>query len=53
MRVRGMVPWLEAEYGLERADAYLLMTQIGDARICQIVNPVYTAAFQMPKRYLA
>ncbi|MGI6038187.1 MAG: acetamidase/formamidase family protein [Limnochordia bacterium] len=50
--LRDMVLWLAADYGFDPADAYMLITQIGDARICQMVNPVYTAAFQTPKKYL-
>jgi amidase len=47
-----MLLWLEEEYGLKRADAYLLFSLVGDLRICQIVNPLYTVRAVMPRRYL-
>lgn len=49
---KDMVLWMEEEYGFERTEAYLLFSLVGDLRICQLVNPLYTVRAVMPKRYL-
>ncbi|MCL5025893.1 MAG: acetamidase/formamidase family protein [Chloroflexi bacterium] len=49
---KDMVLWMEEEYGFGRAEAYLLFSLVGDLRICQLVNPLYTVRAVMPKRYL-
>ena len=37
---------------LSSVDAALLMSAVGDARICQAVDPLKTARFEMEKKYL-
>ena len=48
--VRAMVDWLAEDYGFSRRDAYLLLTNAAFSRVCQIVNPVYTAACTIDER---
>ena len=31
-----MILWLEEDYGLTRAEAYMLLTHVADARACQV-----------------
>lgn len=49
---RDMIAWME-EGGFSRSEAYLLFSLVGDLRICQLVNPLYTVRAVMPKRYLS
>ncbi len=53
MACKDMLLWMEEEYGFSRANAYLLFSLVGDLRICQLVNPLYTVRAVMPKLYLA
>ncbi len=47
-----MVEWLVKDFGLEMMDAYQLLSQVGVARIAQVVDPNYTVAACFPKKYL-
>jgi amidase len=47
-----MILWLEEEYGLTRAEAYMLLTHVGDARACQVSVAPYTMRVRMPRAYL-
>ncbi|MFQ5795823.1 MAG: acetamidase/formamidase family protein [Candidatus Bipolaricaulia bacterium] len=47
-----LVGWLEADYGFERWDAYMLLTQVGRVRLANMVDPLYTIGAAIPKRYL-
>ena len=49
---REMVLWLEEEYGLSRSDAYLILSNVGDGRVCQAVNVVPTIRCVVPKNCL-
>ena len=48
-----LVLWLEAEYGYERWDAYMMLSQCGQVRLGNFVDPKYTVAAGISKRYLA
>jgi acetamidase/formamidase len=48
-----MVYWLEDDYGLGGAEAYMLLGQIAEARCTQMVNPKFTYVCKVDKRYLA
>ncbi len=47
-----MARWLHQEKGYDYAYAGMLMSALGDLRICQIVDPLMTARFELPKKYL-
>jgi acetamidase/formamidase len=47
-----LIEWLEEEYGFGRWDAYQLVSQVGEATVANIVDPVYTVVAKFPKRYL-
>ena len=47
-----LIVWLESEYGFDRWDAYMLLTQVGRVRLANMVDPMYTIGAAMPKRYL-
>ncbi|MGB9893075.1 MAG: acetamidase/formamidase family protein [Candidatus Saccharicenans sp.] len=49
---RDMIDWLRADYGLDMMDAYQLLSQVGEARIAQVVDPNYTVVARFPKKYL-
>jgi acetamidase/formamidase len=48
-----MVFWLEDEYGIPAAEAYMLLGQIAEARCTQMVNPKYTYICKVPKSVIA
>ena len=45
-------PLLQKEPGLDADDALMLMSAVGHARICQVVDPLKTARFCMPRAVL-
>lgn len=47
-----LVEWLEADYGFDRWDAYMLVGQLGESSVANIVDPIYTVVAKFPKRYL-
>lgn len=49
---RDLVDWLMSDYHLEMMDAYQLLSQVGEARIAQVVDPNYTVVAKFPKKYL-
>jgi len=49
---KDMVDWLVKDFGLEMMDAYQLLSQVGVAKIAQVVDPNYTVAACFPKKYL-
>jgi len=49
---REMVRWLEADYGVNQYDAYMLLSLTATARIAQIVDPLYTVVVKLQKKYL-
>lgn len=48
-----MVYWLEDDYGIPAAEAYMLLGQIAEARCTQVVNPKYTYVCKVSKEILA
>lgn len=48
-----LVLWLEAEYGFDKWDAYMLLGQCGRVRLGNFVDPKYTIGAAMPKKYLS
>ncbi len=47
-----MVKWLESDYGFDRWEALQLLSQVGSARIANVVDPNYTIVAKFPKKYL-
>jgi amidase len=47
-----MVRWLEEEYGFERWEAVQVLSQVGVARIANVVDPNFTVMAKFPKKYL-
>lgn len=47
-----MVLWLESDYGLDRWEALQLLSQLGKARIGNVVDPNYTVVALFPKKHL-
>ncbi|HEY6537463.1 MAG TPA: acetamidase/formamidase family protein [Candidatus Dormibacteraeota bacterium] len=47
-----LVHWLEEDYGLERLDAYQLVTQAVLAPLANVCDTNYTSVAKFPKRYL-
>jgi len=47
-----MVKWLESEYGFDRWEALELFSQVGSARVANVVDPNFTVVAKFPKRYL-
>lgn len=47
-----MVEWLENEYKFDRWDAYQTVSQLAVMRIGNMVDPNYSVAVKIPKKYL-
>jgi acetamidase/formamidase len=47
-----MVQWLETDYGFDRWEALQILSQVGVARVANVVDPNYTIVSKFPKRYL-
>lgn len=47
-----MVKWLETEYGFDRWEALQVFSQVGEARVANVVDPNYTVVAKFPKKYL-
>jgi acetamidase/formamidase len=47
-----MVSWLAADYGLDRLDAYQLVTQAVESPLANVCDPNYTSVAKMAKRFL-
>ena len=48
----GMIAWLGELFGLDRLDAYQLLTQISESPIANVVDANYSAVTKVPKRWL-
>ena len=48
-----LVLWMEAEYGYDRWDAYMMLSQCGQVRLGNFVDPKYTVGAGIEKKYLA
>jgi acetamidase/formamidase len=47
-----IVKWLESEYGFDRWEALQVFSQVGEARVANVVDPNYTVVAKFPKKYL-
>lgn len=48
-----LVRWLELEYGFDRWDAYMMLSQCGKVRLGNFVDPKYSVGAAIDKKYLA
>lgn len=49
---RSLILWMEAEYGYDRWDAYMMLSQCGRVRLGNFVDPNYTVGAAIRKTYL-
>src|SRR5690606_23725676 len=49
---RELVLWMEKEYGYERWDAYMMLSQCGHVRLGNFVDPKYSVGAGIRKVYL-
>lgn len=49
---RELVFWMEKEFGFDRWEAYMLLTQVGRVRLANMVDPNYTMAARISRNYL-
>ena len=47
-----LISWMQRDYGFDRYDAYLILSQIGRVRLGNMVDPNYTVGASIKKRYL-
>lgn len=47
-----LILWMEAEYGYDRWDAYMMLSQCGRVRLGNFVDPKYTVGAGINKEYL-
>ncbi|MBM3212832.1 hypothetical protein FJZ33_11470 [Candidatus Poribacteria bacterium] len=47
-----MVKWLATDYGFDKWEAFQVLSQVGTARIGNVVDPKYTVVAKFPKKYL-
>ena len=50
---RELIYWLERDFGFERYDAYMMLSQCGKVRLGNFVDPKYTMGAALPKKYIA
>jgi acetamidase/formamidase len=48
-----LILWMEKEYGYDRWDAYMMLSQCGEVRLGNFVDPKYTVGARISKKYLA
>jgi acetamidase/formamidase len=49
---KDLVLWMEAEFGFDRWDAYMMLSQCGRVRLGNFVDPKYTVGAGILKTYL-
>ena len=49
---RELVRWMAADYGFEKWDAYMMLSQCGKVRLGNFVDPKYTVGAAVLKKYL-
>ena len=47
-----LIAWLEMDYGIDRWEAYQLLTHVGRMRIGNMVDPLYSVVARLDKRFL-
>ncbi|BAO89843.1 acetamidase/formamidase family protein [Caballeronia cordobensis] len=49
---RELILWMAADYGFDKWDAYMMLSQVGKVRLGNFVDPKYTVGAMIAKRYL-
>jgi acetamidase/formamidase len=49
---RDLVLWMAAEYGYDKWDAYMMLSQCGKVRLGNFVDPKYSVGAAISKKYL-
>ncbi|MDR5758724.1 MULTISPECIES: acetamidase/formamidase family protein [unclassified Caballeronia] len=49
---RELVLWMAADYGFDKWDAYMMLSQVGRVRLGNFVDPKYTVGAMVAKHYL-
>jgi len=47
-----LVSWMESDYGFDRYEAYLILSQVARVRLGNMVDPNYTVGASIKKQYL-
>jgi acetamidase/formamidase len=47
-----MVRWMSSDFGFDKWEAFQVLSQVGTARVGNVVDPKYTVVAKFPKRYL-
>jgi acetamidase/formamidase len=47
-----LIEWLVTDYGFEKMEAYQIVSQVGTARVANVVDPLYTVVAKFPKALL-
>jgi amidase len=47
-----LIEWLVADYGFDKMEAYQVVSQVGTARVANVVDPNYTIVAKFPKALL-
>ena len=47
-----MVKWLAADYGFDKWEAFQVLSQVGTARVGNVVDPKYIVVSKFPRKYL-
>jgi amidase len=47
-----LIEWLVADFGFEKMEAYQVLSQVGSARVANVVDPLYTVVAKFPKALL-
>ena len=50
---RELIRWMEADYSFDKWDAYMMLSQCGIVRLGNFVDPKYTVAAGIRKKFLA
>ena len=50
---RELIYWLERDFGFERYDAYMMLSQCGKVCSGNFVDPKYTIGAAIPKKYIS
>lgn len=50
---RELIRWMEADYGFDKWDAYMMLSQCGHVRLGNFVDPKYTVGAGIRKKFLA
>lgn len=50
---RELVRWMEKDFGFDKWDAYMMLSQCGKVRLGNFVDPKYTVGAAISKKYLA